>query len=126
MIKIVRLQNGEDIIGNLTTQDIGLGLYQIEEPMSVGIDYHGKQAGLSMQHWLPVQLIKKNEIVIDKKDVLCILEPNDEFCEYYVNTVEKIRDLLSAKEIVDNMDDEEVEEIMDALEEMKQYGNTLH
>lgn len=124
MIKIVRLQNGEDIIGNLTTQDIGL--YQIEEPMSVGVEYHGKTPGLSMQHWLPVQLIKKNEIVLDKKDVLCILEPNDEFCEYYTNTVEKIKELLAAKNLVDSFDDEELEDIMEAFEELKQHGDTLH
>lgn len=124
MIKIVRLQNGEDIIGNVITKDIGQ--YQVEEPMSVGIDYRGKVAGLSMQHWLPVQLIKKNEITLEQKDVLCVLEPNDEFCEYYLNTVEKIKELLAAKNIMDEYEDGELDEIMEAYEDLKQHGSTLH
>jgi hypothetical protein len=123
MIKIVRLQNGEDIIGNLTEADIDKFL--VEEPMSVGIDYRGKEAGLMMHHWLPVQLIKKNEITLENKDVLCILEPNDDFCEYYLNTVEKIKGLLTAKNALDNME-EEPDELMDAFEELLKDGKTIH
>ena len=124
MIKIVRLQNGEDIIGNLTAEDIGK--YIVEEPMTVGIEYRGKEAGLMMHHWLPVQLIKKNEITLENKDVLCILEPNDEFCEYYLNTVEKIKDLLAAKNAIDKLDSEEYDDTMDAFEELLNDGKTLH
>jgi hypothetical protein len=75
---------------------------------------------------LPVQLLKKNEIIIENKDILGILEPNDEFCEYYLNTVEKIKDLLKAKNLVDSLDDDEVNDIMDAFEEMDNNGVTLH
>jgi hypothetical protein len=124
MIKIVRLQNGEDIIGNLTNEDIGK--FTVEEPMAVNIEYRGREAGLMMHHWLPVQLIKKNEILLENKDVLCILEPNDEFCEYYLNTVEKIKELLSAKNALDNMSDEETDDIMDAFEELLTDGKTIH
>jgi hypothetical protein len=124
MIKIVRLQNGEDIIGNLTAEDIGK--YIVEEPMTVDIEYRGREAGLMMHHWLPVQLIKKNEIILENKDVLCILEPNDEFCEYYLNTVEKIKELLSAKNTLDGLDEEETNDIMDAFEELLNDGKTLH
>lgn len=123
-IKIVRLLNGEDIIGNVTTMDTGI--YNVEEPMTVGIEYRNKEAGLMMHHWLPIQLLKKNEILIENKDILGILDPNDEFCEYYLNTVEKIKDLLKAKNLVDSLDDEEVNDIMDAFEEMGINGVTLH
>lgn len=125
MIKIVRLQTGEDIIGNMTDL-YDTGSYIIEEPMSVDIEYRNKEAGLMMHHWLPVQLISKNEITLKEKDVLCILEPNDEFCEYYLNTVEKIKDLLEAKNLVDSLDDDEVNDIMDALDELDSKGTTLH
>ena len=124
MIKIVRLQNGEDIIGNLTNEDIGK--FTVEEPMAVNIEYRGREAWLMMHHWLPVQLIKKNEILLENKDVLCILEPNDEFCEYYLNTVEKIKELLSAKNTLDGLDEEETDNIMDAFEELLNDGKTLH
>jgi hypothetical protein len=124
MIRIVRLKNGEDIVGNVI--DGNTGVYTVEEPMSVNIDYRGNEAGLIMQHWLPVQLIKKNQIEINDKDILCMFDPADTFCEYYINTVEKIKELLAAKNLVDSMKDEEVNDIMDAYEELEQYGNTLH
>ena len=120
-IKIVRLKNGEDIIGVLN--DIN-GEYEITEPMSVSVVQKGHQSGLVMAHWLPVQLIKKNEIKISSSDVLTVFEPNDEFAEYYTNTVEKINELLKAKSLADEMTDEEIEDIMDALDDGE--GQTLH
>ena len=120
-IKIVRLKNGEDIIGVLNDID---GEYEITEPMSVSVVQKGHQSGLVMSHWLPVQLIKKNEIKINSCDVLTVFEPNDEFAEYYTNTVEKINELLKAKSLADEMTDEEIEDIMDALDDGE--GQTLH
>ena len=122
-IKIVRLQNGEDIMGSFTANNHN---YDISEPMSVQIEHNGREAGLMMHHWLPVQLIKKNQITLEQKDILCVLEPNDEFCEYYLNTVEKIRELLKTKNLVDSMNDEEVENMMEAFDELHNNGNILH
>lgn len=120
-IKIVRLKNGEDIIGNLNMVN---DEYEITEPMSVNVVIKGQESGLVMSHWLPVQLIKKNEIKINTRDVLTVIEPNDEFAEYYTNTVEKIKMLLKAKNIADEMTDEEIDDIMDAMEDGE--GQTLH
>ena len=122
MIKIVRLKNGEDIIGSLMT--LPIDDIQITEPISVVITNRGPENGLVMVHWLPVQLIKKNEITIKACDVLTMFEPNDEFAEYYLNTVEKIKSLMKAKELTDEMTDEEIEDIMDALEDSE--GQVLH
>ena len=122
MIKIVRLKNGEDIIGDL--MKLPIDDIQITEPMSVAITSRGHENGLVMSHWLPVQLIKKNEITIKSCDVLTIFEPNDEFAEYYVNTVEKIKALMKAKELTDEMTDEEIDDIMDALDDSE--GQVLH
>ena len=128
-IKIVRLKNGEDIVGQLHDYKDNNGnieSYDVIEPMTVDVEYRNKEAGLVMRHWLPVQLIKHNEINIKQQDILCLLEPADEFAEYYVNTVEKIHELLKAKNLVDALNDEEVNDIMDALEELHEHGNTLH
>jgi len=122
-IRIVRLKNGEDIVGQLINVDDS---YDVIEPMTVDVDYRGKEAGLVMRHWLPIQLVKHNEINIKQSDVLCVLEPSADFAEYYVNTVEKIHNLLKARNLVDELDDDEVNDIMDALEELEQDGNTLH
>jgi len=123
-IKIVRLKNGEDIIGQLTAN--GMNSYDVVEPMSIGLDFRGKEVGLMMRHWLPIQLIKKNEIVLDKNNILCVIEPADEFCEYYTNTIKKIQDLLKAKQIVNEMSDEEINDALEHFEELNHDGNTLH
>ena len=123
-IKIVRLKNGDDIIGQFTAN--GINSYDIIEPMTVDLEYRGKEAGLVMRHWLPVQLIKSNEVVLAKQDILCVIEPADDFCEYYENTIIKIHDLLKAKNLVDSLSDEEIEDMLNEFEELQHNGNTLH
>jgi hypothetical protein len=79
-----------------------------------------------MRHWLPVQLIKKNEIELTHKDIIAVLEPADDFCEYYCNTVEKIKTLLAAKNAIDDLDDEEIQEMINEFEELRNNGDTIH
>jgi len=123
--QIIKLQNGEDLIANVIMN--GMEHYILEEPMEFAIDTRNpNNAGLIMRHWLPVQLIKKNSIEIHSKDILSMIEPEDQFCEYYVNTVYKIKELLKAKEIISEMDDEELGNMINEFEELEQHGNTLH
>jgi len=123
-IKIVRLKSGEDIIGNVTAN--GIQYYDIDEPMAFEVDYRGNHSGLVMRHWLPVQLLKKNQIQLNAHDVLCVLEPDDEFSEYYLSTVEKVNRLLEAKASVKDMTDDEIQEIVDEFNTMNQGNDTLH
>lgn len=120
-IRIVRLKSGEDIIGSFCTKD---GYIHMQEPMTVDVVQKGNQSGLIMTHWLPVQLIKKNEITLNCNDVLTTFEPNAEFSEYYSNTVAKIAMLMKAKEVADNLTDEEIGEVMEALQQGN--GETIH
>jgi len=122
MIQIIRLKNGEDIIGEVF-EEIKDEL-EIDCPMTVDLEYRGRESGLVMAHWLPVQLIDKNQVKIKSCDILTRFYPNDQFAEYYMNTVDKLKNLLKAKEITDTLTDEEVEDIMDALDEGE--GQTIH
>jgi hypothetical protein len=123
-IKIVRLKNGEDIVGQLTAN--GINAYDITEPMYVGLEFQGRELGLVMKHWLPIQLIKKNETVLEKHDILCVIDPADDFCEYYVNTIKKIQDLIKAKNMVQEMTDEELDEALEHFQDLIHDGNLLH
>jgi hypothetical protein len=123
-IKIVRLKNGEDIVGQLTAN--GISAYDITEPMYVGLEFQGRELGLVMKHWLPIQLIKKNETVLEKQDILCVIDPADDFCEYYVNTIKKVQDLLKAKRMVQEMTDEEIDEALEHFQDLNHDGNLLH
>jgi len=122
--QIIKLQNGTDLIANVALNSAEE--YVLEEPMEFNIDFRGRDSGLVMRHWLPVQLLKKNSISIKSKDVLSVMEPEDEFCEYYLNTVYKIKELLKAKSLVDNMDDDEIQDILDDFEDLRSDGDTIH
>jgi hypothetical protein len=122
--QIIKLQNGTDLIANVALNN--MGSYILEEPMEFGLDYRARDAGLVMKHWLPVQLIKKNSIELLPKDVLSMLEPENEFCEYYINTVSKIKELMKAKELLSDMDDNDIGNMITEFEELENYGNTLH
>jgi hypothetical protein len=122
--QIVKLKNGEDLIANVSLSD---SHYTLEEPMEFMLDdSRGREVGLVMRHWLPVQLLKRNSIEIKAQDVLSIMEPADDFCEYYVNTVSKIKELLKAKNLIDDMDDDEMQQMINDFEELQHHGNTLH
>jgi hypothetical protein len=124
--QIIKLQNGTDLIANVSLND---SHYILEEPMEFGIDFRGNQNGLIMKHYLPVQLLKKNSIEIHTKDVLSVMEPEDEFCEYYINTVAKIKELIKARNFVDSMDsmtDDEINMIINEFEDIDNNGNTIH
>jgi hypothetical protein len=123
--QIIKLQNGTDLIANVAMNNAEE--YVLEEPMEFNIDIRGRgESGLIMRHWLPVQLLKKNSISIKTKDVLSVMEPEDEFCEYYLHTVYKIKELLKAKSLVDDMDDDEIQEMIDEFEDLRNDGDTIH
>ena len=112
MIQIIRLKNGEDIIGQVST---GLDDYEINQPMSVSVEHRGRESGLVMEHWLPVQLVSDNKTIIKKEDVLTTFIPNKEFSEYYEHTVERLERLLQVRKEVDAMSDEQISEVMEDL-----------
>jgi hypothetical protein len=121
-IQILRLKNGEDIIGNV--QEYANGNFGISEPMQVHMEFRGNSQNLVMAHWLPVQLIKDNQTNINNAEVLAKFEPNQDFAEYYVNTVQKIQDALKAKQLANTMNDDEIMEVMNALEDIS--NQTIH
>ena len=121
--QIIKLQNGEDLIANVTLNGMD---YILDEPMSFGLDLRGHSSSLVMRHYLPVQLVKKNQMQINMNDVLTVIEPEEEFCEYYINTVIRLRELLRAKSLVDDMTEEEMQDMINDFEDMDPDGVTLH
>lgn len=127
---MVRLQNGEDIIGTISSNTSGV--YNVSHPMVVEITSRNGMPILGMTHWLPVQLVKTNEVTLTDKDILCMIEPSEDFIEYYNNTVEKISELLKAKKIIKekleepDSFEEDIEEIMNHLRSMPGDKDIIH
>jgi hypothetical protein len=125
-IKLIRLQNGDDIIASYEIKEDGI---TVSEPMLVDMHLQGNHMGLVLQHWLPIQIIKKNETTIKSSDILCLIEANEDLIEYYVNTVEKIKGLFAARDSLDEQEiedfEDEMESISIAMEELSEDSNVV-
>ena len=113
VVKMIRLKNGEDIIAQVSDDGI---CYQIFDAMSVAVEYKGKVTGIAMTYWLPVQLIKNQPVDLQYADILTTMDPNDDLLEYYEGTVERFHELLHAKEVVDAMSDEEMQNAFESMQ----------
>jgi hypothetical protein len=117
-IKIIRLQSGGSIIA--TIEELVKDEFLLSEPMYFDVDPRGEQTHIVMSHFLPIQLVEKNEVVLNKRDFVYVVTPTEEFVEYYSNSVERLRKLFEMKE----MDDEELQQSEEALDLiMKAFGN---
>jgi hypothetical protein len=108
-IKIVRMQNGQEIIG--IVNEIMEGQYVIEQPMEFQIQNRNRIAHITMAHYLPVELVAKNEVVLNSKDIVFITNPSKSFSEYYENSLSNIdENSVGATQLSSNPSTQELEE----------------
>ena len=113
-IKILRLVTGEDIICQFIK--ISTDNYAVMNPMAIFVKYKGSKSNLVMSHWLPVEIVKKNEVLISPRDVVTMFDPIDDVAEYYDRMVENLNKMMKAKFTPAKFDDlDEMEEIQEAL-----------
>ena len=113
-VKIVRLTTGEDVISfvvELTNNDVILG-YNLIYPMYFVISDNK----LGLDHYLPVRVLDKNQIIIRPKDVFGIMEPTLDFANYYSDVVDKFEQLAANKIKTHDMDDEAINYLLDTIE----------
>ena len=113
-VKIVRLTTGEDVISfvvELTNNDVILG-YNLIYPMYFVISDNK----LGLDHYLPVRVLEKNQIIIRPKDVFGIMEPTLDFANYYSDVVDKFEQLAANKIKTHDMDDESINYLLDTIE----------
>lgn len=120
-VRILRLQNGDDIICDMERDG---DKYYINHPMNIWMENNGKMPKLCMDYWLPIQVIQDTSVTLKENDVLTTMIPNSELLEYYLNTIDEMNSVLRAKEIANQMTDEEVIEAIFAIQE--QSGSTIH
>jgi hypothetical protein len=113
-VKIVRFKDDLDVVCFLTEKEDYT--FDISEPMIFEI----RNSNLVMQQWLPLAMMKENKVNIKGEDILCVMEPNDEFAEYYSNTVERINAVAASKP---KDKDEEKEYLMGVMDAMDELGN---
>ena len=114
-VKIVRFKDGMDVIcffDNLNTEVV-----DIIEPMMFEV----RNMNLVMQQWLPIAMIKENRASVKWEDILCVMEPSDDFKEYFHTTVEKVNESIQKKKNAST--EEEKEYMMDVLNAMDEMDN---
>jgi len=119
MIKILRLQDGLDIICEHTHMS---GINVVKNPMVVFLDYEEEEPELVMQHWIPIDLVTQNETTISDADILCVFEPTEALVEFYQTNIESL--------VIDtqNYDPEQtsIEEVLAAFDKSNKGKKKLH
>jgi hypothetical protein len=124
--KIVRLNTGEDIIGACLIDDDN-SCISIENPMKVYIKRmaNANKTMLVMMPWLPLEIIDDDFATINYQDIITVLDPKESFIEYYTSMVEqfearmRLTDDSIDQEEDEEMDDDTLQNMMDALKETK-------
>jgi hypothetical protein len=124
-IKIIKLNNGDDLIASVGSGTPFKEEYTLSEPMRFFVDQRNNNS-LVMQHFLPVQLVSENKIILKERDILAVLEADEEFIEYYKHTIEKIKRLMKAKADIAEMSDEEINHIINEFEMENNETGILH
>ena len=106
-VKIVRFKDGMDVI--CFFDNLNAEVVDIIEPMMFEV----RNMNLVMQQWLPIAMIKENRASVKWEDILCIMEPSDDFKEYFHTTVEKVNESIQKKKNAST--DEEKEYMMDVI-----------
>ena len=119
MIKILRLQDGLDIICEHTYMS---GINVVKNPMVVFLDYEEDEPELVMQHWIPIDLVKKNETAIFNADILCTFEPTEALVEFYQTNIESL--VMDTKN--HDMDQTTIEELLMEFDKDNKGKTKLH
>jgi len=93
-VKILRLNDGEDIITDYTVEEGNV--FVMHNPMT--LFFKRMSVGKSMvimQPWLPIELVDVNMAKIFSNQVLTIIEPRNALIEYYRNAVEESNDIIT-------------------------------
>lgn len=130
--RIVRLQNGCDIIA--AVDEIMEGQYILNSPMEFEIQHNrAGTAHIVMQSFLPENLVKTNEVMLDKKDIVFITIPSDDFTEYYETQVlekaesEKEKDISKYDEqLQEEMTNRAMQIMLEAFEHLNPEEPVLH
>jgi hypothetical protein len=126
-VKILKLKSGEDIISGILRDETSDVL--LDTPLQIHFKRTLDGNVLILLPWIPYELVSISMALINKSDILTILEPKDSMIKYYESCVEKVsekmilddfEEVLTDSLMKDNIDltEDELEEI----EELKSKG----
>lgn len=116
-IQVIKLYNGDEIIG--FTEDFGDKIL-IKDAFQFFLktDKNGLH-NIAMDYWLPVPLVKDNEATLSRKEIIAIMEPSDDFKEYYENALDSVQKTKEVKDKMDLMEDNSEDKLKLLLEALQ-------
>jgi hypothetical protein len=112
-VKILRLKDGLDIICDCIFERDNKVV--IDNPMLFEL----RGTNLILQYWLPVAVMKGESVEMGMENILCTMEPTEDFEEYYSTSIIRLKDSERKEREVELND-----EVLAAFEE-KEIGKSL-
>lgn len=107
-IKVIKLYNGDEIVA-YTEQFNDHILVKDPFQFFLKFDKNGAQS-IAIDFWLPVPVIKQSEAKILNEKIIAVMDPSDDFSEYYENVVKATQKKSSSTVEGMTLIDEENEE----------------
>ena len=117
-VKIVRFKDGLDVITTRTS--VSNELIELDNPMMFEL----RNSHLVLEQWLPLAVMEGDKVTIDSKEILCVMNPNSEFAEYYVETIRKLKRALRQEED-EPRDEESMREMLAAMIQLETANNVV-
>lgn len=114
-VKILRLKDGLDIICDCIFEKNDKLV--IENPMLFEL----RGTNLILQYWLPMAVMKGESVEIGMDNVVCTMDPNDDFEEYYTSSILRLKDSERKEREVPLND-----EVLAAFEEKEFTKSLIH
>lgn len=112
-VKILRLKDGLDIICDCIFERDNKVV--IDNPMLFEL----RGVNLVLQYWLPMAVMKGESVEMGMENILCTMDPSEDFEEYYISSMIRLKDSERKEREVDLND-----EVLAAFEE-KEIGKSL-
>jgi hypothetical protein len=119
LVKIVRFKDGLDVITTRTS--LTKDLVELDNPMMFEV----RNSHLILEQWLPLAVMEGDTVTIETKEILCEMNPNSDFAEYYVETIRKLKRALR-QEKDEPRDGDDMKDMLEALIQLETANVSIH
>ena len=119
LVKIVRFKDGLDVITTRTS--LTKDLVELDNPMMFEV----RNSHLILEQWLPLAVMEGDTVTIQTKEILCEMNPNSDFAEYYVETIRKLKRALR-QEKDEPRDEDDMKDMLEALIQLETANVSIH
>lgn len=116
-IQVIKLYNGDEIIGFTEDFEDKVVIRDVFQ-FFLKTDRTGSHT-IAMDYWLPVPLVQDTQATLLKDKIIAIMEPSDDFREYYENalsSVQKTKDLKDKLNVMEDGPEDKLKLLLEAME----------